>query len=99
MYIDQGFMRKNESEQLVDVFERQFNIHVHAIDAAERFISKMAGVSDPEQKRKIIGAEFIRVFESESKKLGPFDYLAQGTLYPDVVSPLVLRSILSQVSR
>lgn len=85
MYIDQGFMRKNESEQLVDVFERQFHIHVHAINAADRFLSKMAGVSDPEQKRKIIGAEFIRVFESESKKLGPFDYLAQGTLYPDVV--------------
>ncbi len=85
MYIDQGFMRKNESEQLVDVFERQFHIHVHAINAAERFLSKMVGVSDPEQKRKIIGAEFIRVFESESKKLGPFDYLAQGTLYPDVV--------------
>ncbi|MBK8219824.1 MAG: glutamine-hydrolyzing GMP synthase [Candidatus Obscuribacter sp.] len=85
MFIDQGFMRKNEAQWLVETFERDFHIHVHAIDAAERFISKLAGVEDPEQKRKTIGAEFIRVFESESKRLGPFDFLAQGTLYPDVV--------------
>ena len=85
MFIDQGFMRKNEPEWLVETFERDFNIHVHFIKARERFLDKIAGVTDPEAKRKTIGAEFIRVFESESKKLGPFDFLAQGTLYPDVI--------------
>ncbi|MBZ0187407.1 MAG: glutamine-hydrolyzing GMP synthase, partial [Candidatus Obscuribacterales bacterium] len=85
MFIDQGFMRKNEPEWLVDKFENQFNIHVHFIKARDRFISKLEGISDPEDKRKRIGAEFIGVFEEESKRLGPFDYLAQGTLYPDVI--------------
>ncbi len=85
MFIDQGFMRKNEPEWLVDAFENQFKIHVHFIKARDRFIGKLAGIIDPEEKRKKIGAEFIRVFEEESKKLGTFDYLAQGTLYPDVI--------------
>lgn len=85
MFIDQGFMRKNEPEWLVETFEKEFHIKVNAVNAGERFISKLAGVTDPEAKRKAIGAEFIRVFEEESKRLGPFDYLAQGTLYPDVV--------------
>jgi len=85
MFIDQGFMRKNEPEWLVETFERDFKIKVHYVQARERFIAKLAGVIDPEEKRKKIGAEFIRVFEEESKKLGPFDYLAQGTLYPDVI--------------
>ena len=85
MFIDQGFMRKGEPEFLMDFFDRKFNIHVEYINARRRFISKLEGVTDPEQKRKIIGAEFIRVFEEESRRLGPFDYLAQGTLYPDVI--------------
>ncbi len=85
MFIDQGFMRKGEPEFLMDFFDRKFHIHVEYINARERFISKLKGVIDPEQKRKIIGAEFIRVFEEESARLGPFDYLAQGTLYPDVI--------------
>jgi GMP synthase (glutamine-hydrolysing) len=85
MFIDQGFMRKNEPEWLVDIFENQFNIHVHFVKARDRFIDKLAGVTDPEEKRKRIGAEFIRVFEHESKAMGPFDFLAQGTLYPDVI--------------
>jgi GMP synthase (glutamine-hydrolysing) len=85
MFIDQGFMRKNEPEWLVDTFEREFKIPVHFVKARDRFLEKLAGVTDPEQKRKIIGTEFIRVFEEESRKLGPFDYLAQGTLYPDVI--------------
>lgn len=85
MFIDQGFMRKNEPEWLVETFERDFKIHVHYVQARDRFIGKLAGVTDPEEKRKVIGAEFIRVFEEESKRLGPFDYLAQGTLYPDVI--------------
>ncbi len=85
MFIDQGFMRKNEPEWLVETFARDFKIKVEFIKARDRFIGKIAGVTDPELKRKAIGAEFIRVFEEESKKLGPFDYLAQGTLYPDVI--------------
>jgi GMP synthase (glutamine-hydrolysing) len=85
MFIDQGFMRKGEPEFLVDFFDKRFHINVEYINARERFISQLAGISDPEEKRKIIGAEFIRVFETESKRLGPFDYLAQGTLYPDVI--------------
>lgn len=89
MFIDQGFMRKNEPEWLVDKFTNKFDIQVHYIDARERFINKLAGVIDPEEKRKVIGTEFIRVFEAESKKLGPFDFLAQGTLYPDVIESSV----------
>ncbi len=85
MFIDQGFMRKGEPEFLMDFFDRKFHIRVEYINARERFVSKLAGITDPEEKRKIIGAEFIRVFEEESKRLGPFDYLAQGTLYPDVI--------------
>jgi GMP synthase (glutamine-hydrolysing) len=85
MFIDQGFMRKGEPEFLMDFFDRKFHIKVEYINARQRFISKLAGVTDPEQKRKLIGTEFIRVFEEESKRLGPFDYLAQGTLYPDVI--------------
>ncbi len=85
MFIDQGFMRKGEPEFLMKFFDKKFHIKVQYINARERFINKLNGVTDPEQKRKIIGNEFIRVFEEESKKLGPFDYLAQGTLYPDVI--------------
>jgi GMP synthase (glutamine-hydrolysing) len=85
MFIDQGFMRKNEPEWLVDKFENEFHIHVHFIKARDRFVNKLKGVIDPEEKRKIIGAEFIRTFEEECKKLGNFDFLAQGTLYPDVI--------------
>jgi len=85
MFIDQGFMRKGEPEFLMSFFDKKFNINVEYINARERFISKLKGVTDPEQKRKIIGREFIRVFEEESLRLGPFDYLAQGTLYPDVI--------------
>ena len=85
MFIDQGFMRKGEPEFLMDFFDKKFGIHVEYINARERFISKLKGITDPEKKRKIIGTEFIRVFEEESARLGPFDFLAQGTLYPDVI--------------
>ena len=85
MFIDQGFMRKGEPEFLMNFFDEKFHIRVEYINSRDRFINKLKGVSDPEQKRKIIGTEFIRVFEEESKRLGPFDYLAQGTLYPDVI--------------
>ena len=85
VFIDQGFMRKYEPERLVEMFERRFHISVQYVNARDRFLNRIAGVSDPEEKRKRIGHEFIRVFEEESKRLGPFDYLAQGTLYPDVI--------------
>ena len=85
MFIDQGFMRKGEPERLVKLFDEQFHISVQYINARDRFLAQIAGISDPEEKRKRIGHEFIRVFEEESRRLGPFDYLAQGTLYPDVI--------------
>lgn len=85
MFIDQGFMRKREPENLIELFDQKFHIPVVYINARERFLAKVDGVTDPEKKRKLIGHEFIRVFEEESKRLGPFDYLAQGTLYPDVI--------------
>lgn len=85
MFIDQGFMRKLEPERLLKLFNEQFHISVHYVNARERFLATVKGVTDPEEKRKRVGHEFIRVFEEESKRLGPFDYLAQGTLYPDVI--------------
>ena len=85
MFIDQGFMRKNEPEFLMDFFDKKFQIKVEYVNARERFIRKLKDITDPEEKRKIIGREFIRVFEEESNRLGPFQYLAQGTLYPDVI--------------
>ena len=85
MFIDQGFMRKYEPENLVKIFHESFHISVKYVNARDRFLSILKGVSDPEEKRKLIGHEFIQVFEEESKRLGPFDYLAQGTLYPDVI--------------
>jgi GMP synthase (glutamine-hydrolysing) len=85
MFIDQGFMRKLEPERLLKLFQEQFHIPVEYVNARERFLAAITGVTDPEEKRKRIGHEFIRVFEEESKRLGPFDYLAQGTLYPDVI--------------
>ena len=85
VFIDQGFMRKGEPERLVELFENKFHIPVEFVKARKQFISKLEGITDPERKRKIIGAEFIKTFEVESKRLGPFDYLAQGTLYPDVI--------------
>ncbi len=85
MFIDQGFMRKGEPERLTTTFQNEFSIKLHYVNAKERFVSALKGVIDPEEKRKIIGREFIRVFEEESKGTGPFDYLAQGTLYPDVI--------------
>ncbi len=85
MFIDQGFMRKGEPEFLMDFFDKKFHIKVEYINARERFIKKLKEITDPEEKRKIIGGEFIKVFEEESNRLGPFQYLAQGTLYPDVI--------------
>ena len=85
VFIDQGFMRKNEPERLVKLFQEQFHIPVEHVKARDRFLAEIAGVTDPEEKRRRIGHEFIRTFEEASRNLGPFDYLAQGTLYPDVI--------------
>ncbi|PLZ34878.1 GMP synthase (glutamine-hydrolyzing), partial [Fischerella thermalis WC542] len=85
VFIDQGFMRKYEPERLLKLFQEQFHIPVEYVNARDRFLKALSGVTDPEEKRRIIGHEFIKVFEEESRRLGPFDYLAQGTLYPDVI--------------
>lgn len=87
VFVDHGLLRKNEREEVCAVFGEggQFDINFICVDARERFYSKLAGVTAPEGKRKIIGEEFIRVFEEEAKKIGVVDYLAQGTIYPDVV--------------
>ncbi|MFH7026177.1 MAG: glutamine-hydrolyzing GMP synthase [Heteroscytonema crispum UTEX LB 1556] len=85
VFIDQGFMRKLEPERLLKLFQEQFHIPVEYVNARDRFLNALAGVTDPEEKRRRIGHEFIRTFEETSKRLGHFDYLAQGTLYPDVI--------------
>lgn len=85
VYVDTGLMRKEESEQVIETFQDKMKMNLVFVDAGERFLSKLAGVNEPERKRKIIGEEFIRVFEEEAGKLGAIDYLVQGTIYPDVV--------------
>jgi GMP synthase (glutamine-hydrolysing) len=85
IYVDHGLMRKKESELLRATFEQHLGMRLVMVDARERFLARLAGVIDPEQKRKIIGDEFIRVFEEEATKLGRIDFLTQGTLYPDVI--------------
>ena len=85
VHVNHGLMRKGESEDVVEVFKNQLNANLVYVDATDRFLDKLADVEDPEQKRKIIGGEFIRVFEEEAKKIGAVDFLVQGTIYPDVV--------------
>ncbi len=85
IYVDHGLMRKKESELLRVTFERDLGMNLVMVDARDRFLARLAGVEDPESKRKIIGDEFIRVFEEEAGKLGQIDFLTQGTLYPDVI--------------
>ena len=85
IYVDHGLMRKKESELLRETFERNLGMNLVMVDARERFLRRLAGVAEPEQKRRIIGDEFIRVFEEEAAKLGRIDFLTQGTLYPDVI--------------
>ena len=85
VHVNHGLMRKNESESVIEVFEKQLHANLIYVDATERFLGKLAGVADPEQKRKIIGGEFIRVFEEEARKLEGIDFLGQGTIYPDII--------------
>jgi GMP synthase (glutamine-hydrolysing) len=85
IFVDHGLLRKNEAEEVEEVFTKNFDVNFIKVDAKDRFLGKLAGIDDPEQKRKIIGEEFIRVFEEEAKKIGTVDYLVQGTIYPDVI--------------
>lgn len=85
IFVDHGLMRLNEADEVVSLFRGAFNIPLVHVDASEQFLGELAGVSDPEQKRKTIGRLFIEVFEAEAKKVGGADFLAQGTLYPDVI--------------
>ena len=85
VFVNHGFLRKGEAEQVVKTFREGFHMNLVYVDASERFMKRLTGVTDPESKRKIIGEEFIRVFEAEAAKLGEIEFLVQGTLYPDVV--------------
>ncbi len=85
VHVNHGLLRKGEPEQVIDVFRNQMDANLVYVDAVDRFLDKLVGVSDPEQKRKIIGAEFIRVFEEEARKLSGIEFLAQGTIYPDIL--------------
>ena len=85
VHVNHGLMRTGESEQVIEVFRHQLGANRTYVDAVDRFLDKLAGVADPEQKRKIIGSEFIRVFEEEARKLSGIGFLAQGTIYPDIV--------------
>ena len=85
VHVNHGLLRKGEPEQVVRVFKQEMGANLIYVDAVDRFLDKLAGVSDPEQKRKIIGAEFIRVFEEEARKLEGIELLGQGTIYPDII--------------
>ncbi|HIY97670.1 MAG TPA: glutamine-hydrolyzing GMP synthase [Candidatus Borkfalkia excrementigallinarum] len=85
VHVNHGLLRKGEPEQVVEVFRNQMNANLVYVDAVDRFLDKLAGVAEPEKKRKIIGAEFIRVFEEEARKQDGIEFLAQGTIYPDIL--------------
>ena len=85
IFVDHGLLRKNEREEVEKVFEEEYHMNLVTVDAKDRFLKKLQGVTDPEEKRKIIGGEFIKVFEEEKDKLEDIDFLVQGTIYPDIV--------------
>ena len=85
VHVNHGLLRKGEPEQVVQVFRDEMDANLVYVDAIDRFLDKLEGVEEPEQKRKIIGAEFIRVFEEEARKLEGIEFLAQGTIYPDIL--------------
>ena len=91
IFVDHGLLRKNEADEVEKIFTEKFDVNFIRVDASDRFLSRLAGVEDPELKRKIIGEEFIRGFEEEGKKLGKVDFLVQGTIYPDVIESGVRR--------
>ena len=85
VHVNHGLMRKGESEQVIEVFQNQLDANLTYVDATDRYLDKLAGIDEPEQKRKIIGAEFIRIFEEEARKFEGIEFLAQGTIYPDII--------------
>ncbi len=85
VFVDHGFMRKDEPKQVSTIFRDQLGVNLIAVDAEQRYLDKLKGVTEPETKRKIIGEEFIRIFEEEARKLGQLDYFVQGTIYPDII--------------
>jgi GMP synthase (glutamine-hydrolysing) len=91
VFVDNGLLRKNEFEKVLSILRNNLHLNVRGIDAADRFLNSLAGVTDPEKKRKVIGAEFIRVFEEEAKQMGAVDYLVQGTVYPDVIESVSVK--------
>ncbi len=91
VFVDNGLLRLCEAEQVVETFGRHLGLNLIAVDASERFLARLAGVEDPERKRKLIGAEFIAVFEEQAARVGKVDYLAQGTLYPDVIESVSVK--------
>ena len=94
MFVNHGLMRKGEPEMIAEIFGDQFDMNLISIDAVDRFLDKLEGVDEPEKKRKIIGEEFIRVFEDESRKLGKMDFLVQGTIYPDIIESLSNKGVV-----
>lgn len=94
VFVDHGLMRKGEPELVQEIFAKQFGMNLITVQAQDRFLSKLEGVKDPEQKRKIIGEEFIRVFEEESGKLGKIPYLVQGTIYPDIIESISNKGVV-----
>lgn len=92
VHVNHGLLRKGEPEQVIRVFKDEMDANLIYVDAVDRFLDKLAGVSDPEKKRKIIGAEFIKVFEEEARKLDGISYLAQGTIYPDILESVGVKA-------
>jgi GMP synthase (glutamine-hydrolysing) len=91
VFVNTGLLRKNEYEKVLSMLQNNLRLNVRGIDASERFLNLLSGVSDPEKKRKLIGNEFIRVFEEEAQRIGSVDYLVQGTLYPDVIESISVK--------
>ena len=91
VFVDTGLLRKNEYEKVLSMLKDNLHLNIHGVDASERFLNMLAGVTDPEKKRKLIGNEFIRVFEEEAQRIGSVDFLVQGTLYPDVIESVSVK--------
>ncbi len=97
IYVDNGLMRKNETEEIVHTFKDNFKINLEVVDAQDRFLERLRGISDPEEKRKVIGVEFIRVFDEAAARIGDVDFLAQGTIYPDRVESAATSDLASRI--
>jgi GMP synthase (glutamine-hydrolysing) len=97
IFVDNGLLRREEPERVVDTFRRHMHMNLVHVDATDRFLARLAGVVNPEEKRKLVGEEFIRVFEAEADKLGRVDYIAQGTTYPDVIESAVGSGVAAKI--